>query len=61
MGPEIVLTDDIRFFFHSGMAPSSEFNMDKMNPAQKVNNKVEGTPKPDSKKVQVQKIKFVFV
>uniref|UniRef100_A0A3B4YBD3 AT-rich interaction domain 1A n=1 Tax=Seriola lalandi dorsalis TaxID=1841481 RepID=A0A3B4YBD3_SERLL len=35
-----------------GMAPSSEFAMDKMNPAQKMNNKVEGTPKPESKKLQ---------
>uniref|UniRef100_A0A7N8WQU0 AT rich interactive domain 1Ab (SWI-like) n=1 Tax=Mastacembelus armatus TaxID=205130 RepID=A0A7N8WQU0_9TELE len=33
-----------------GMAPSSEFGMDKMNPAQKMNNKVDGTPKPESKK-----------
>ncbi len=36
------------------MAPSSEFGMDKMNPAQKMNNKVDGTPKPESKKVKVQ-------
>ncbi len=35
------------------MAPSSEFGMDKINPAQKMNNKVEGTPKPESKKVEV--------
>ncbi|XP_071393571.1 AT-rich interactive domain-containing protein 1A-like [Centroberyx affinis] len=35
-----------------GMAPSPEFGMDKMNPAQKMNNKVEGTPKPESKKVK---------
>lgn len=34
------------------MAPSSEFGMDKMNPAQKMNNKVDGTPKPESKKVK---------
>uniref|UniRef100_A0A7N6B3T9 ARID domain-containing protein n=1 Tax=Anabas testudineus TaxID=64144 RepID=A0A7N6B3T9_ANATE len=33
-----------------GMAPSTEFGMDKMNPAQKMNNKVDGTPKPESKK-----------
>ncbi|KAF7211575.1 AT-rich interactive domain-containing protein 1A [Nothobranchius furzeri] len=33
-----------------GMTPSSEFGMDKMNPTQKINNKVEGTPKPESKK-----------
>ncbi|XP_044026841.1 AT-rich interactive domain-containing protein 1A isoform X4 [Siniperca chuatsi] len=33
-----------------GMAPSSEFGMDKMNPAQKMNNKVEGTPKQESTK-----------
>ncbi|KAM7383820.1 hypothetical protein PAMA_011267 [Pampus argenteus] len=33
-----------------GMAPSSEFVMEKINPAQKMNNKVEGTPKPESKK-----------
>ncbi|TKS88673.1 AT-rich interactive domain-containing protein 1A [Collichthys lucidus] len=33
-----------------GMAPSTEFGMEKMNPAQKMNNKVEGTPKPESKK-----------
>ncbi|KAG7245246.1 hypothetical protein INR49_023819, partial [Caranx melampygus] len=33
-----------------GMAPTSEFGMDKMNPAQKMNNKVDGTPKPESKK-----------
>uniref|UniRef100_A0A4W6CI04 AT-rich interaction domain 1A n=1 Tax=Lates calcarifer TaxID=8187 RepID=A0A4W6CI04_LATCA len=33
-----------------GMAPSTEFAMDKMNPAQKMNNKVDGTPKPESKK-----------
>lgn len=35
------------------MAPSTEFGMEKMNPAQKMNNKVEGTPKPESKKVEV--------
>lgn len=34
------------------MAPSSEFGMEKMNPAQKMNNKVDGTPKPESKKVE---------
>lgn len=34
------------------MAPSSEFGMDKMNQAQKMNNKVDGTPKPESKKVK---------
>uniref|UniRef100_A0A8C4GYZ7 AT rich interactive domain 1Ab (SWI-like) n=1 Tax=Dicentrarchus labrax TaxID=13489 RepID=A0A8C4GYZ7_DICLA len=33
-----------------GMAPSSEFGMEKLNPAQKINNKVEGTPKTESKK-----------
>uniref|UniRef100_A0A3P9PJU6 AT-rich interaction domain 1B n=1 Tax=Poecilia reticulata TaxID=8081 RepID=A0A3P9PJU6_POERE len=33
-----------------GMAPGPEFSMDKMNPAQKINNKVDGTPKPESKK-----------
>lgn len=27
--------------------------MEKINPAQKINNKVEGTPKPESKKVKV--------
>uniref|UniRef100_A0A8C6PA10 AT-rich interaction domain 1A n=1 Tax=Nothobranchius furzeri TaxID=105023 RepID=A0A8C6PA10_NOTFU len=32
----------------------SEFGMDKMNPTQKINNKVEGTPKPESKKVRNQ-------
>lgn len=36
----------------SGMAPSPEFGMDvKLNPAQKMNSKVDGTPKSDSKKV----------
>ncbi|XP_017293478.1 AT-rich interactive domain-containing protein 1A isoform X2 [Kryptolebias marmoratus] len=33
-----------------GIAPGSDFGMDKMNPAQKINNKVDGTPKPESKK-----------
>ncbi|XP_062414455.1 AT-rich interactive domain-containing protein 1A isoform X2 [Pungitius pungitius] len=33
-----------------GMAPSSEFGVEKMNPTQKINNKMEGTPKPESKK-----------
>ncbi|XP_037119572.1 AT-rich interactive domain-containing protein 1A isoform X1 [Syngnathus acus] len=33
-----------------GMAPGSEFGMDKINPAQKMNNKVDGTPKTESKK-----------
>ncbi|XP_029298531.1 AT-rich interactive domain-containing protein 1A isoform X2 [Cottoperca gobio] len=33
-----------------GMAPSAEFAMEKMNPTPKINNKVEGTPKPESKK-----------
>ncbi|XP_038158606.1 AT-rich interactive domain-containing protein 1A isoform X1 [Cyprinodon tularosa] len=33
-----------------GMAPGSEFGMDKMTPAQKINNKVDATPKPESKK-----------
>ncbi|XP_015238245.1 PREDICTED: AT-rich interactive domain-containing protein 1A-like isoform X2 [Cyprinodon variegatus] len=33
-----------------GMAPGSEFGMDKMTPTQKINNKVDGTPKPESKK-----------
>ncbi|XP_061616536.1 AT-rich interactive domain-containing protein 1A isoform X4 [Phyllopteryx taeniolatus] len=33
-----------------GMAPSSEFGMDKINQAQKMNNKVDGTPKPETKK-----------
>uniref|UniRef100_A0A8C9XIP4 AT-rich interaction domain 1A n=1 Tax=Sander lucioperca TaxID=283035 RepID=A0A8C9XIP4_SANLU len=33
-----------------GMAPNSEFGMEKINPTQKINNKVEGTPKPESKK-----------
>lgn len=33
------------------MAPNSEFGMEKMNPAQKMNNKVDGTPKTESKKV----------
>lgn len=33
------------------MPPSSEFGMEKLNPAQKTNNKVDGTPKTESKKV----------
>ncbi|TNN86081.1 AT-rich interactive domain-containing protein 1A [Liparis tanakae] len=33
-----------------GMAPSAEFGVEKMNPTQKINNKVEGTPKPETKK-----------
>ncbi|CAB1320793.1 unnamed protein product, partial [Coregonus sp. 'balchen'] len=34
-----------------GMAPSPEFGIDvKLNPAQKINNKVDGTPKPETKK-----------
>uniref|UniRef100_A0A674D294 AT-rich interaction domain 1A n=1 Tax=Salmo trutta TaxID=8032 RepID=A0A674D294_SALTR len=34
-----------------GMAPSPEFGIDvKLNPAQKMNNKVDGTPKPETKK-----------
>ncbi|XP_037549514.1 AT-rich interactive domain-containing protein 1A [Nematolebias whitei] len=33
-----------------GIAPSSEFSMDKINPTQKINNKVDGTPKPETKK-----------
>lgn len=33
------------------MPPNSEFGMEKMNPAQKMNNKVDGTPKTESKKV----------
>ena len=37
------------------MAPTPEFGMDKMNPAPKINNKVEGTtPKPETKKVKVR-------
>ncbi|KAJ7991414.1 hypothetical protein DPEC_G00283590 [Dallia pectoralis] len=36
-----------------GMVPSPEFGIDvKLNPAQKMNNKVDGTPKPESKKVK---------
>ncbi|XP_045081994.1 AT-rich interactive domain-containing protein 1A-like [Coregonus clupeaformis] len=36
-----------------GMAPSPEFGIDvKLNPAQKINNKVDGTPKPETKKVK---------
>ena len=34
------------------MAPSPEFGMDKMNPGQKMNNKIDGPPKQESKKVQ---------
>uniref|UniRef100_A0A4W4EYJ3 ARID domain-containing protein n=1 Tax=Electrophorus electricus TaxID=8005 RepID=A0A4W4EYJ3_ELEEL len=34
----------------AGMAPSPEFGMDKLNQAQKMNNKVDGTPKTESKK-----------
>nr|XP_023659648.1 AT-rich interactive domain-containing protein 1A-like isoform X1 [Paramormyrops kingsleyae] len=35
----------------AGMAPSPEFGMDvKLNPAQKMNSKADGTPKSDSKK-----------
>ncbi|XP_037386852.1 AT-rich interactive domain-containing protein 1A isoform X3 [Pygocentrus nattereri] len=34
----------------AGMAPSPEFGMEKMNQAQKMNNKVDGTPKTESKK-----------
>lgn len=33
-----------------GMPPSSEFGMEKITPAPKMNNKVEGTPKTESKK-----------
>nr|XP_029514307.1 AT-rich interactive domain-containing protein 1A-like isoform X2 [Oncorhynchus nerka] len=34
-----------------GMAPSPEFGIDvKLNPAQKINNKLDGTPKPETKK-----------
>ncbi|XP_038822779.1 AT-rich interactive domain-containing protein 1A-like isoform X2 [Salvelinus namaycush] len=34
-----------------GMAPSPEFGIDvKLSPAQKMNNKVDGTPKPETKK-----------
>lgn len=35
------------------MAPNTEFGMEKMAPAPKMNNKVEGTPKPESKKVEI--------
>lgn len=44
----------------SGMAPSPEFGMDvKMNQAQKMNNKVDGTPKTEpSKKVAYNKADF---
>lgn len=41
------------------MAPSSEFGMEKINPAQKMNNKVDGTPKPESKKVEELKDKIL--
>uniref|UniRef100_A0A8C2GRQ6 AT rich interactive domain 1Ab (SWI-like) n=1 Tax=Cyprinus carpio TaxID=7962 RepID=A0A8C2GRQ6_CYPCA len=34
----------------AGMAPSPEFGMDKLNQSQKLNNKVDGTPKTESKK-----------
>ncbi|KAK2887288.1 hypothetical protein Q8A67_015516 [Cirrhinus molitorella] len=34
----------------AGMAPSPEFGMDKLNQPQKLNNKVDGTPKTESKK-----------
>ncbi|XDV34436.1 hypothetical protein PO909_004594 [Leuciscus waleckii] len=34
----------------SSMAPSPEFGMDKLNQSQKLNNKVDGTPKTESKK-----------
>ncbi|XP_052388615.1 AT-rich interactive domain-containing protein 1A isoform X4 [Carassius gibelio] len=34
----------------AGMAPSPEFGMEKLNQPQKLNNKVDGTPKPESKK-----------
>lgn len=44
---------------HPGMAPSSEFGMEKINPAQKMNNKVDGTPKPESKKVEELKDKIL--
>lgn len=44
------LTDGF-FPGHAGMAPNSEFGMEKMNPGQKMNNKVDGTPKTESKKV----------
>lgn len=33
--------------------PGSEFSMDKINPTQKINNKIDGTPKPETKKVKV--------
>ncbi|XP_059899670.1 AT-rich interactive domain-containing protein 1A isoform X5 [Gadus macrocephalus] len=33
-----------------GMAPSPEFGMDKMNPGQKMNNKIDGPPKQETKK-----------
>ncbi|XP_057211198.1 AT-rich interactive domain-containing protein 1A isoform X1 [Triplophysa rosa] len=34
----------------AGMAPSPEFGMEKLNQSQKLNNKVDGTPKTESKK-----------
>lgn len=34
------------------MAPSPEFAMDKVNQNQKTNNKADGTPKTESKKVR---------
>ncbi|XP_051519086.1 AT-rich interactive domain-containing protein 1A-like isoform X1 [Myxocyprinus asiaticus] len=34
----------------TGMAPNPEFGMDKLNQSQKLNNKVDGTPKTESKK-----------
>lgn len=42
----------------SGMAPSPEFGMEvKMNQAQKMNNKVDGTPKTETtKKVAYNKV-----
>ena len=45
------------FYYHPGMAPTTEFGMEKMTPTPKMNNKVEGTPKPESKKVKVKKTK----
>lgn len=51
--PPVALTGLTNAFSpgHTGMAPNSEFGMEKMNPAQKMNNKVDGTPKTESKKV----------
>lgn len=40
------------FFFSPGMAPSPEFGMEKINQSQKLTNKVDGTPKTESKKVK---------